>query len=78
MLFLHFNYALDLTDITMGDNSDAPKKKAKENAAIMAAAFSWSTGGYDLFILLMFIPVLAVVAIYIDVYAVYISMGLHG
>ena len=37
MLFLYFNCILNLTDIAMGDNFDAPKKKTKGNATTMAA-----------------------------------------
>ena len=66
MLFLHFNYVLDLTDIAMGDNSDAPKKKANKNTAIMAAAFSWSTGGYGLLVHVLLVDVFAVLTTLID------------
>ena len=66
MLFLHFSSVLDLTDIAMGDNSNAPKKKANKNTAIMAAAFSWSTGGYDLLVHVLLVDAFAVLSTLID------------
>lgn len=51
----------------MGENFEAAKKKAIEDVAAATVALIRSTEGYDLFIPLLFILVLAVLYVYIDV-----------
>lgn len=51
----------------MGENFEAARKKAIDDVLAATVVLTWSTGGYDLFILLMFIPVLTVLYVYIDV-----------
>lgn len=49
--------------------NESGKKVAEDTVTV--EAMTWPTGGYDLFISLMFILVLDVLAIYVDVSAIY-------
>lgn len=64
----YFDYVLVLFDIIMSQN-ESGKKVAEDTVTV--EAMTWPTGGYDLFISLMFILVLDVLAIYVDVSAIY-------
>jgi hypothetical protein len=71
--FLYVRVAFVITMSTDADRAAAEKlqadKKAAEAAAAAATASAWPTGGYNTFIPLLFITVLAILALCVDVSA---------